>query len=105
MVGSVSGSGPSTVSGFGIVVPFVSVPVSDTSVTVPDVGVVPVTLAILMTLPAFKSAWVMVCTAVKLAVALGAKVAIGLVPLKVAFASVTVTFVKVVLPVLVTTKL
>ena len=105
LVGSVSVSGPSTNSGFVIGLPPVSVPVSETSVTVPEVGVVAVTLAMLLTLPAFKSACVNVCTAVKVAVALGAKVAIGFVPLIVALASVTVTFDKVVLPVLVTTKL
>ena len=105
LVGSVSGSEPSTVSGFVIVVPFASVPASDTSLTEVFPGVVPVTFAVFVTLPASKSAWVNVCTAVKFAVTPGARLVIGFVPLNVALASVTVTFVKVVPPVFVTTNL
>ena len=59
-VGSVSMSGPSTDSAFNMVVPVGPVPVSDTSVALPPVGVVPLTFAVFNTFPMFKSDCVIV---------------------------------------------
>ncbi|CAH0320333.1 hypothetical protein SRABI126_05247 [Pedobacter sp. Bi126] len=67
-------------------------------------GSLPVALAWLVTLPPSRSDWVIVCTAVKVTEAPGARLATGE-PVTTALASLTAILLKVTLPVLVTTKL
>ena len=78
-------------------------------VTAGPVGGVPVAVAVLVTTPAFTSAWVTVYVAVHVVVAPGASVVTGheitgAVPVPVNVVSVTETAVRSTLPVFVTTK-
>ena len=72
---------------------------------VPPPGSVPVAVAVLTTVPASTSAWVMVCEPVHVVVAPGASVVVGQTAAALSCASLIVRPVTVTLPVLVTTKL